>query len=167
MKIKTMMAACILAASPMAMAGKVVVFNPQLAILATDEAKKRDAELKANKDFAALIAKMESLKADLIALNKDAEKNGMTWSAEQKAEHQVKMKRLNEDFQLAQKKAQVEQNTAVMGLMKEAEAKLEPILRAMMDEKDIDLILHAQTAVLSKPVADITKDVTDRLNKAK
>ncbi|BCD97501.1 OmpH family outer membrane protein [Marinagarivorans cellulosilyticus] len=168
MKLKTLLAAAFLMlAAPLAFAGKTVIFNPQAAILGTEAAKARDAELKADKDFAALVAKIENLRAEMMSLQKDAEKNGMTWSADQQAEHKKKMTYLSEDFQLAQKKAQAEQNAAVMKLMQEAEAKLEPILKAYMEEKDIDLILHAQAAVIAKPVADITMDITDRLNKAK
>ena len=167
MKIKMLIAAALLAVAPTAFAGKTVVFNPQIAILATDAAKQRDAELKADKDFAALVAKIENLRAEMIALQKEAEKNGMTWGPDQQAEHKKKMSYLNEDFQLAQKKAQTEQNAAVMKLMQEAEAKLEPILKALMEEKDIDVILHPQAAVIFKPSVDITQEVTDRLNKAK
>ncbi|MDZ7924032.1 MAG: OmpH family outer membrane protein [Marinagarivorans sp.] len=47
------------------------------------------------------------------------------------------------------------------------EKKLEPILKAIMEEQGIDVILHAQAAVIYKPSVDITKDITDRLNKAK
>lgn len=167
MKVKLWIASLLVAVSPLAFAGKVVVFNPQAAILATDAAKKRDAELKANKDFSALIAKIENLRTEMMTLQKDAEKNAMTWGPEQQAEHKKKMSFLNEDFQLASKKAQAEQNAAVMKLMQEAEGKLEPILKAMMEEKDIDIILHPQAAVIVNPSVDITQDVTSRLNKAK
>lgn len=167
MNFKTVLAALFLVvAAPVAFAGKVAIFNPQAAILSTDAAKKRDAELKADKNFTSLLASIENLRAELIALQKDAEKNSMVWTMEQQGEHKKKMSRLNEDFQLAQKKAQTEQNAAVMKLMQEAEPKLEPILKALMEEKDIDVILHSQAAVIFKPAADITKDVTDRLNKA-
>lgn len=168
MKLKMLLAtAFLLLSAPMAFAGKTVIFNPQAAILATDAAKQRDAELKSNKEFAALIAKIENLRAEMVSLQKEAEKNGMTWSAEQQAEHKKKVAYLNEDFQLAQKKIQTEQNAAVMKLMQEIEVKLEPILKAYMEEKDIDIILHSQTAVIFKPAADITRDITERLNKAK
>lgn len=166
MKLKVFLATLFLMATTPAMAGKIVVFNPQAAVLSTEAAKKRDAELKADKNFAALVASIENLRAELIALQKDAEKNGMTWSADQQAEYKKKMTNLNDDFQLAQKKAQSEQNAAVGKLMQDAEAKLEPILKAIMEEKDIDLILHAQAAVIAKPVSDITMEVTARLNKA-
>ena len=168
MKLNNLLATVVLmTAAPLAFAGKTVVFNPQMAILATDAAKKRDAELKADKDFAALVARIENTRSELIALQKEAEKNGMTWSADQQADHKKKMSYLSEDFQLAQKKAQSEQNAAVTKLMQEAESKLEPILKAYMEEKDIELILHTQAAVIFKPAADITADITSRLNKAK
>ena len=168
MSIKSVVIALILvAAAPMAFAGKVAVFNPQAAILSTDAAKKRDAELKANKEFSALVTNIENLRAELMAMQKDAEKNGMVWGAEQQSEHKKKMFALNEDFQMAQKKAQAQQNEAVMELMQTFEKKLEPILKAIMEEKGIDVILHAQAAVIYKPSVDITKDITDRLNKAK
>jgi len=168
MKLNILLATAFLFLSaPAAFAGKTVIFNPQAAILATDAAKQRDAELKSNKEFAALIAKIENLRADMVNLQKEAEKNGMTWSAEQQAEHKKKVTYLNEDFQLAQKKIQTEQNAAVMKLMQEIEVKLEPILKAYMEEKDIDVVLHSQTAVIFKPEVDITRDITDRLNKAK
>ena len=51
--------------------------------------------------------------------------------------------------------------------VQEAEAKLEPILKQIMEEQDIDLVLHPQSAVTFKPSVDITKIVTERLNKAK
>jgi outer membrane protein len=168
MKLITLFATTILLFStPVAFAGKTVVFNPQIAILGSDAAKKRNDELNADKDFAALVAKTENLRAELIALQKDAEKNGMTWGADQQAEHKKKMTYLGEDFQLAQKKAQAEQNAAVAKLMQESEAKLTPILKAYMEEMDIDIVIHSQATVIFKPVADITNDITERLNKAK
>ncbi len=167
MKFKLFIAACLVAFAPSVLAAKTAVFNPQVAILGTDAAKKRTDQLKTDKDFSALVAKIENLRSEMIALQKDAEKNGMVWTAEQQADHQKKMSFLNEDFQLASKKAQAEQQAVLMKLMQETEAKLEPILKDIMAEKKIDVILHPQATVIFKPSADITKLVTERLNKAK
>jgi outer membrane protein len=164
---KMLLALALVAASPLAMAGKIAVFDPQGAILLTDKAKKLEEKLKADKEFSKLIANAENARSQALALQKDFEKNGMTWSAEQQAEHKKKLQNLTDDFQLAQKKIQAENQSALAELEKEMGPKLQPIMEAYIKEKDIDLLVNPRAVMFAKPELDITKEIAARLDQAK
>lgn len=157
-----------LLAAPLAMAAdKVVVFDLQSAILNTDIAKKRVEEMQANAEFASLKAKFETLRADLQKMAKDAEKNGVTWSPEQAAEHRKKMEYSRADLELVAKKLQAEQKATAQRVMEELGPKAQAALKDVIAAEGIGLVLSTQTAYYAEPSLDITAKVTEKLNKAK
>ena len=150
-----------------AAADKVVVFNAQGAIMATDIAKQRIKDLQASIDFSSMQAKFESLKADLQGLDKEAKTNGMTWSQEQIASHNKKIEYKQADLQLSAKKLQAEQGEAVQNIMKELAPKAQEILKQIITAEGIGLVLDNKAALFANAEFDITAKVTDGLNKAK
>lgn len=170
MKIIKFMALCIcmLCATASWAAGKVVVLNLQKAMLSTEFAKKNLQKMAQNPDFSALNAQYESLKTDLESLDKEQEKKGMTWSAEQLTEHRKKKEFIRADLELAGKKLQAEQNVVARKVLQELTPKTEKIVKEMTQAEGIDIVLDSKVIIyISTPTVDITNKVTEQLNKAK
>ena len=70
--------------------GKVVILDVQAAMLGTELAKQNLSKLDKDPEYAAMKAKLDGLVADMKNLQAAAEKDGMTWSAEEQAEHRKK-----------------------------------------------------------------------------
>ena len=147
--------------------GKIVVLDPQEAILSTNAAKKRIEEFKTNAEFAEMLAKYESLKVDLQGLAKDAEKNGMTWSQEQQADYRKKMEYKRADFELAAKKLQAEEKAAMSRIMQEFAPKVQEALKQIIAAEAIGMVLNSQAVYHVDDAFNITAKVTDKLNKTK
>lgn len=156
----------LVAASQLSFAGKVVVFDPQEAILGTEMAQKRIQELRKKPEYAQMVAQAESLRADLEVLSKEATTKGITWSEAERAEHRKKIEYVQADFKLVGQKIQSE-NSAVMGaIVNEMSPKAEEALKAMVESEDIDMVLRKQVTFYVKPDSDITGSIVEALNKA-
>lgn len=145
---------------------KVVVLDMQAAMMGTDLAQKTIEDLQKNSEFASLRAKLESLVADITALQKTAEKDGMTWSEEKTAEHRKKVEYLRADYELATKKMQSEQQQVLQRVQQQLSPKIAPVLEQLIKDKEIGMILNAQSVFHASGEYDITDDLIDRLNKA-
>ncbi|SMF43572.1 periplasmic chaperone for outer membrane proteins Skp [Alteromonadaceae bacterium Bs31] len=167
MNIKTLLAGMTLVAfANMAFAGKIAVLNHEVAMMNTDRAKQASADLQAQPDYVKLMNQAENLRADLEALVKEANTKGMTWSEEQKAEHNKKRGYIQADMELTVKKLQAEQKPLVQALGVELQKKIPAILQKIMKEEGIDIILRPDVAYLADPKIDITDKVTAELNKS-
>ena len=89
--------------------GKVVVLDPTAAVMGTAAAKAKFEKLQKSADFATAKAKLDGLAADIKALQTEYQKDGMTWSAEKRAESEKKLQSLGQDYQFQGKKLQSEQ----------------------------------------------------------
>ena len=152
--------------SAMSHAGKVVVFDHQEAILRTDIAQGAVNKVKESPDFKQLVQQGEAIRADLEALKKEYDTEGLTWSDEIKSEKNAEAEELQKKLQLAAKQAQSLQAAAVSGVAGDMQAKLEKILEDMIAAEKIDIILQKQIAYIAVPAADITAKVTEALNKS-
>ncbi|WP_020209209.1 OmpH family outer membrane protein [Gilvimarinus chinensis] len=149
-----------------AAADKVVTLDMQAAILGTDLAKKSVEGLQKNAEFTALRAKVESLVADIKALQESAEKDGMTWSEDQQAEHRKKVEYLRADYELATKKLQSEQQQVLQRVQQQLTPKVRPVLEKLIADEDIGMIINAQSVFHADADHDITAQLIERLNKA-
>ena len=162
-KITAVLAALIF--PPLALAGKVVVFDVQQAILQTNVAKQRGDALQSKPEFALLRAEGESLQAELEALAKEAESKGLTWSPEVQAEHRKKMEFIQADLQLIVQKIKKEQDDLIQGLLRDGQAQIPAILNQLVQSEGIDIILRKDAAMFAVPEHDITPKVIAELNK--
>lgn len=148
-------------------AGKVVVFNVQAAIMSTDAVQKKLRALEATADFSKLKTDYEGLRADLAALDKDAQINGMTWNPQQKADFNRKVEYKRAELKLATEKLNAERNEALSQVFPEMLPKAEAALDSLVKAGGIDVVLDSRTALWVAKGHDITAEVTARLNKAK
>lgn len=167
--IKQMLAvAAMTLVSTFAMAeGKVVTLDMQAAILGTELAQKSVEDLQKNTEFTALRAKVESLVADIQALQETAEKDGMTWSEDQQADHRKKVEYLRADYELATKKLQAEQQQVMQRVQQQLTPKVRPVLEKLIEDEKIGMIINAQSVFHADADHDITAQLIERLNKAK
>ena len=165
-KIIAAVVLCVLSAASFAQ-GKVVILDVQAAMLSTELAKKEMAKLDKNPEFASVKAQLDGLVADMKNLQAAAEKDGLTWSQEQPAEHRKKVEYLRADYELAGKKLQAEQQAVMQNVMQILGPKTRTVLEQLIAAEKIDLVLNSQAAIHATPAHDITAKLTDMLNKAK
>jgi len=163
--VKIISAVCVLAFAQAAFAGKVVVFDAQQAILQTNKAQARMQALQKESEYASLVAEAEGLKSELETLAKTAESKGLTWSAEQQAEHRKKVQTVQGDFQFVVQKIQKENDDLVKTLLAEGQQDIPVILEQIVKAEDIDMILRKEATYVALPAADITAKVIAELNK--
>lgn len=148
-------------------AGKIVVFDHEEAMLRTKVAQEKFDTLKAKPAVADMIAQGETAKADLQSLSKEANSKGMTWSAEEKAEHRKKIEYIQADMKLLSQKLQAENNGVIGAIMENLQPKLQKVLGSYIEANDIDIVLRKQGTYMAKPTLDITADITAELDKQK
>ncbi|WP_086932972.1 OmpH family outer membrane protein [Agarilytica rhodophyticola] len=164
---KSLLAAAFLAFSQLTLAGSIVVFDHEEALLKTKSAKQKIEQLKAKPEYARMLTQAESLRADLEALSKEASSKGLTWSDAEKAEQRKKIEYIQADLKLAAQKLQAENSALMQAISVEMQPKLQKALTTYIDKKDIDLVLRKQVSYISKPAADITADITAEIDKLK
>lgn len=147
--------------------GKVVVLDPMGAVMATDAAKVKFDKLQKSAEYAAAKAKVDGLKTDIQALQAAFQKDGLTWSAEQRAENDKKMQGLGADYQFQAKKLQTEQQALAQQIMQELGPKMEAVVKQLVESEKIGLIVDAKAVMMATPENDLTPKVTQLLNKAK
>ena len=155
--------------------GKIAVFDLQGAILNTDAAQQQFKELRAKTAYADLKAELDTITADLQAMNKDAQTNSVTWSDEQKVEQRKKMDYKLADRELVTKKLRQEETTLAEKILQGQVQSALAIANDLVKAEGIGLLLNAaavdangQRMVFHVDSSyDITAKVTDRLNGAK
>ncbi len=143
---------------------KVAVVNFQAAIMGTELAKSKINALKTSSEYSKLQSSAESIRAEVQKLAEDAQKNSVTWSDEQKAEHQRKMNFKRSDFETAVKKLRAMEAQVGQDIQKTMAPKAKSALEAIIKEKKIDLVLDAGSAYYANPESDLTAEVVKRMN---
>lgn len=149
------------------LAGKIVIFDHEEALLRTQVAQQKIDKLKSKPEYAQMLANAESMKADLEALTKDANSKGMTWSTEERAENRKKMEYIQADLKLAAQKLQGENSAVIQDIVNEMQPKLETVLTKLVESGEVDIVLRKQASYIAKPSSDITDKVTAELDKLK
>ncbi|HSX50226.1 MAG TPA: OmpH family outer membrane protein [Cellvibrio sp.] len=147
--------------------GKVVVLDPTGAVMGTAAAKAKIEKLQKSAEFAAAKVKLDGLAADIKAMQAEYQKDGMTWSAEKRAENEKKLQSLGQDYQFQGKKLQAEQQALMQQIMQEVGPKMEAVVKQLVESENISMIVDAKAVMMSKPENDLTPKVTALLDKAK
>ena len=147
--------------------GKVVVLDPTGAVKGTAAAKAKIEKLQKSAEFAAAKVKLDGLAADIKAMQAEYQKDGMTWSAEKRAENEKKLQSLGQDYQFQGKKLQAEQQALMQQIMQEVGPKMEAVVKQLVESENISMIVDAKAVMMSKPENDLTPKVTALLDKAK
>ncbi len=143
----------------------VAVLDLQSAILKTDKAEQKLSALEKNPEYAALVAKYESLRADLESMGKDAQTNNLTWSQKDKDKFRKKAEYKRADLKLAGEKLKAENNTVLQQVIQELAPKARKAVTAIVKAEKIDIVLDRKAALHADPAVNITGKVTAKLNK--
>lgn len=154
--------------APWAMsAGKVAVFNPQVAFTSSESAKAAYEELKRNPTFAKLIADADGIDKELQELDKERKSKGLTWSAEQTADNQKKIEYLLLDRRGLEKKVEAENKAYLTRMMEIGQKSAPQIIERIIKAEGIDIVLRPDAVFIVAPELDITPKVVEELNKIK
>lgn len=148
-------------------AQKIVVLDPALAMLNTKYALAKFKELDAKPEYIGIRNEVEKLKAELQALGKDKEVNGLTWSNEKKAEIKKKEAYLLEDYKLAINKFKAERGAVEQMIGVELQDKLREEVTKIIESEGISIILRPDVIQHASADSDITRKVVDALDSRK
>lgn len=166
MNVKTLVISLVLVCvAPFAAAEKIVVLDLNAAMFLTDFAKKKSQELEKSEAVIAMQSKFDALAADLQAMDKEAQANGLTWNDDQRTDHGKKRAFVQQNLQLTQKQFQTEQKVLQELIMKEVQPKLEVVIKQITDSEGIDMIISRQAAIFASEKINITAKVVKALNK--
>lgn len=163
-KIIAVLLAGIMLSGAAAAQTKVAVFNLQAAIMSTEIAKSKVNALKTSAEYSKLQSSAESIRAEVQKLAEDAQKNSVTWSDEQKSEHQRKMNFKRSDFETTVQKLRAMEAQVGQEIQKTMAPKAKAALEAIIKEQKLDLVLDAGSAYFASPESDLTAAVVKRMN---
>jgi outer membrane protein len=144
--------------------GKIAVVDVQGAILQTDIAQKRLAEVRDKAEYKKNKAEFDRLKSEGEALLKTAQKDSAVMSEEQKKAAQKKLSGMQEDLDHVVGKLQQAEQTAGQALLQEMAPKVQEVLRDIIKQEGIGLLLTRNAVVHAEESYSITAKVTEKLN---
>ncbi|MEN9449710.1 MAG: hypothetical protein RJA83_324 [Pseudomonadota bacterium] len=146
-------------------AGNVAVADSQMAIMATDAAKKTFDKL--NADMKPQRDRLDSLRKDIAGYEEKFQKNASVMSDKDKRELQKQAEaKINEFKTLAdalQKRAQEVQQEMLKNLIPKTELVVEELRKA----GNYDIIIEKKNVIFADPSVDLTKKITEKLNASK
>jgi len=146
--------------------GKVAVVDLQAAILQTDLAQKRLAEVRGQADYKADKAEYDRLKKEFDDLLKQFQKDAAVMSQDQQGAARQKLASKQSDLEHVTGKLQQAEQAAGQALLQELGPKVEEVLRQIITAEGIGLLLQRGAVIHADPGYSITAKVTDELNKA-
>ena len=149
--------------------GKVAVVNLEQAIINTDLAQAKIAELEKDADFKANLDEAKKIQAAGKALAEKYKKEAPTLSATQKLDLESKMTTKQEDMAHVINKLKKERKKLLTQMMYQLNSKASKAVKDIIDSEGIGLLLNANPEIVlyTDTSFDITAKVTDRINKAK
>jgi outer membrane protein len=145
---------------------KIAVLDFAQAIFKSDLAVKRIEALKSESGLATMQAEYDAKISDVKSLQKDAETNSMTWSADQSAAAQKKMEYLRADLELIGRKIQAEQKAVQQSILQEIQPVASKELESLLKAEGINILIRSDAVVWQDGDSDITNKLITRLNKA-
>ena len=144
---------------------KVAVIDVQAAILGSEYAKERIAELK--KEYAPDQKEIKDLGVEIQKLQVKIEQDAAVMSESEKKNIAKKIEGMAVDYQFLAQKLQKAQSTSQQELMAELSPKLQQAIETIIEQGTYTVILERKSAIYVSPEYDITRKVTEQLNLAK
>jgi outer membrane protein len=144
--------------------GKIAVVDVQGAILQTDIAQKRIAEIRDGAEYKKNKVEYDRLKSEGEALLNTFQKDAATMSQEQKVAAQNKLTSMQEDLDHVTSKLQQAEQIAGQALLQEMAPKVQEVLREIIEKDGIGLLLQRNAVIHADDSYSLTPQVTDKLN---
>jgi len=143
---------------------KVAVINLQRAVFESAEIKKADAQMQAT--FKPRQDKIEALNKDIAALAQQLQASNGKLTPQQEADLQAQGTRKQRDLQRLQDDLQADATAYRNDVLSKSSDKMQAVVKKLAEEKGLDLVVDAQTALYFKDAMDITKDAIAAYDKA-
>ena len=154
----------ILAPATVLAQGKIAVVNLQEAIIQSDAAQARLADVRNEEGFKADKAEFDRLKEELDQLVKDFQKDAAVMSQEQQAAARRNLASKQSDLEYVAGKLQQAEQATGQALLQEMSPMVQEVLRELIATEGIGLLLQRTSVIHADPGYSITAKVTDKLN---
>ncbi|MCB1676694.1 MAG: OmpH family outer membrane protein [Halioglobus sp.] len=144
--------------------GKIAVVDLQEAILQTDQAQKKLAEVRAQDDYKSDKDEFDRLKKEFDKLVKKFQKDAAVMSQEQQLAARKKLASKQADLEHVTGKLQQTEQSAGQALLQEMAPKVQEVLRELIATEGIGLLLQRSSVIHADAGYSITAKVTDKLN---
>lgn len=135
------------------------------AIFATDAASSRQEDFKQDAGYQQLLAKYERTAADLERLSNYANANASTWSQQEQSEFRQKTEVLSVELRETSDKLDAQIYAFKKNIFDELLPIAEAELQAIVDEREIGLVLKAEAVLMGMSVNDLTAALVERMNR--
>jgi outer membrane protein len=146
--------------------GKIAVVNLQEAILQSDMAQQRLAEVRAEESYKADKEEFDRLREELDGLVQDFQKDAAVMSQEQQQSARRRLASKQSDLQYVADKLQQAEQATGQALLQELSPLVQEVLRELIATEGIGLLLQRTSVIHADPGYSITAKVTDKLNQA-
>ncbi|MCK0537650.1 OmpH family outer membrane protein [Alcanivorax quisquiliarum] len=163
--MKTMLFAVLMLPLVAAADMKIAVIDPMQAIVESEEVKSRNARLEASLEEES--QRLRRLRDDVAKIEERLQRDGMTMSRDERNKLTDEGETKTMEFQALQQTLQRRVNTDRQDLLESMEPKVLRAIEEIAGEMGLDMVISAQAAVYVKPELDITKQVTQRINRIK
>lgn len=143
----------------------IAVIDFETAVSKSNYAKQAREKLESSESYQKKRARYNELGKELKAMEKEAKTNGLTWSDEQKQNHNQRAKDKVSEINKVGGQLEAEVGRVNKTMAQELNPKIDKILKELMAEKKIGLLLKAGTVHFATEDFDITQELLDRLNK--
>jgi outer membrane protein len=144
--------------------GKIAVVDLQDAILQTDFAQKRMADVRGQEDYKADKAEFDKLKTEFDELVKKFQKDAAVMSQEQQITARKKLASKQADLEHVSGKLQKAESAAGQALLQELAPGVQTVLKELIAQEGIGLLLQRQSIIHADAGYSVTAKVTDKLN---
>lgn len=142
---------------------KIAVLNTQRAVIESDEAKSMIEKIRSelDRDEGSLRTLGEEIKKLATKLQKDVDT--LSSSEKRKLEKEIEDKQL--DYQFQGNKLQKEVNDRQQEIFQALAPKVDTVLKDLIEKEKYDMIIQRSNLLYAKQEFDITRQVTEALNK--
>lgn len=144
--------------------GKIAVVDLQEAILQTDQAQKKLADVRNQDDYKSDKAEFDRLKKEFDELVRKFQKDAAVMSQEQQLAARKKLASKQADLEHVTGKLQQTEQAAGQALLQEMAPKVQEVLRELITKEGIGLLLQRSAVIHADSGYSITAKVTDKLN---
>lgn len=144
--------------------GKVAVVDLNEAILQTDFAQKRMAEIRSQEDYKADKSEYDKLQGEFDELLKKLQKDAAVMSQEQQLTARKKLASKQADLEHVTGKLRQAEQAAGQALFKEMGPRVQTVLREIIAQEGIGLLLQRQSVIHADAGYSVSAKVTEKLN---
>lgn len=142
--------------------GKIAVVDPMQALMEAEEVRERNAKLEESIEREGM--RLRELRNQIGQIEGRLQREGMTMSSQERNKLTDEREAKGLEFQSLQQSIKRRVDSDREELLEHMEPKLLRAIEAVVEEREIDVVLNAQAVVFAKPDMDITSEVTRRLN---